>query len=609
MQRTLLFFILLLVVVSCKRNDLDQDIVRVKKLQLTERSCPIDSSLFYLKQAQRLIDNYDNFPDTLIIENIFRKGYYYKLKGKPDSASYFFNKTIELVHIPSTRARNYIYFRNAWETDESLNNYTNAISTAQKFIDVSSAPKRNTNNLVYAYNAMERFYLDLGNYNKALFYNELGRKSALETKDVNMFVVTSNSRANIHYKYFDNPDKAFNLLDSLNSIEVSLPIKKQLYRSYGVFYYFEGKYELAIPYYKKVIELSKKVQLYDLNYNLLESYNNITEAYIENKEYALAKKYLDSSKAIIEPNSFKEYVQFYNELLFRYNYRTKNDESILIDEYYSLIENSNKEYERKINEKLTALEFSNEQEQQAIIEKNKAETKTLQFIALSSILGALVLFGYFIFRQRRLNFEKQNLQIQQRLLRSQMNPHFIFNTLSVIQNQIKENKENANTYLLKFSRLLRLILENSLHNYVLIEDELESLRQYLDLQLLRFPNKFKYAINLVNFEEHDLLYIPPMLIQPFIENSIEHGFSGISTKGEISITLKLENNMLLCHIEDNGKGINDHQMRHKTSVSIGLISKFIRKVTNQKLYIINKKEHNPNNRGVLVKFLIPIKTN
>ena len=96
---------------------------------------------------------------------------------------------------------------------------------------------------------------------------------------------------------------------------------------------------------------------------------------------------------------------------------------------------------------------------------------------------------------------------------------------------------------------------------------------------------------------------------PIIENSIEHGFLGISTKGEILITLKLYNNMLICHIEDNGKGIKNDQTRYKTSVSIGLISKFIQKVTKQKLYIKNKKEHDPNSNGVLVKFLIPIKTN
>ena len=114
--------------------------------------------------------------------------------------------------------------------------------------------------------------------------------------------------------------------------------------------------------------------------------------------------------------------------------------------------------------------------------------------------------------------------MQQRLLRSQMNPHFTFNTLYAIQNQIKKDPEGAKDYMLKFSRLLRLILENSMQNYVQLEKEIDSLKKYMDLQLLRFPSKFNYQITLKDIEEDDLIFIPPMLMQPFVENSIEHGF-------------------------------------------------------------------------------------
>ena len=218
-----------------------------------------------------------------------------------------------------------------------------------------------------------------------------------------------------------------------------------------------------------------------------------------------------------------------------------------------------------------------------------------------------MLLGYLFYRQRRHKFEKQDLQMQQRLLRSQMNPHFMFNTLSAIQNQIKDNQEHAANYLLKFSRLLRLILENSLSNYVQIENELELLRKYIELQLLRFPEKFTYTIELEGLEEDELLFIPPMLIQPFVENSIEHGFIGIEKKGHINIKLALLDKWIACTIEDDGAGLNHLNNNYKKSVSTKLISQFIYKTTRNKITILDKKKEDRNTTGVLVKFLIPYK--
>ena len=194
--------------------------------------------------------------------------------------------------------------------------------------------------------------------------------------------------------------------------------------------------------------------------------------------------------------------------------------------------------------------------------------------------------------------------MQQRLLRSQMNPHFTFNTLSAIQDHFKQDKEGASSYLVKFSRLLRLILENSTRNYVPLESELEAIEKFMDLQLIRFPNLFIYDIELTNLERDDLVFIPPMLLQPFIENSIAHGFSGINRKGEISIKLELKEEFISCIIEDNGKGISDSGEIRKNTTSTRLISDFLRKATGKSLLISNKRDE----QGVVVSFLIPFKT-
>ena len=197
--------------------------------------------------------------------------------------------------------------------------------------------------------------------------------------------------------------------------------------------------------------------------------------------------------------------------------------------------------------------------------------------------------------------------MQQRLLRSQMNPHFTYNTLYAIQNHIKTDQDGAVKYLLKFSRLLRLILENSMQNYVALESELESLKKYMDLQLLRFPRKFTYDVQLNDLEEDELLFIPPMLMQPFVENSIEHGFHNMDDQGTISISLTRKKKFLECKIEDNGQGKVASNNKGKRSASTQLIANFLEKATKQKVQIQNKADIETNESGMIVTFLIPFK--
>ncbi|RZN84761.1 MAG: hypothetical protein EVB11_01535 [Winogradskyella sp.] len=604
-MRNFILFIIPLLFFCCDKNSLQDDISKIARLHDKAYNTVSDSALIYIKDAKILIENNSKLPDTLRIENIFKKGYYYLQTNKLDSASYYFHRTIDLIKGANNRERNRVYFQNTWETDEKLDNYKNAISAAQKLIDISN-PIDNNSDLLYAFNYLERVYLELGDFEKSLNYNTLVSNAAIDTKNIDMYVITASSKAITKY-YYSKKVEAFKLLDSLKLIECGLDAKRQLLRAYGILNYREEEYIKAIKYYKLVINLSKEIELEDYNYNMLESYNNISEAYIEAENYPIAKKYLDSTKSIIKPDSDSEYVLFYNELRFRYNYRTKNNEDELLDEYLDLLDENNKQHQQKINEELIALTLSNEKEQLAILQKNKAEIDKLKLLVLTSVLGLLIFIGYLLYRQRRFKFEREGLRMQQRLLRSQMNPHFMFNTLSVIQNQIKESKEHASNYLLKFSRLLRLILENSLNDYVQIENELESVRKYLDLQLVRFPDKFSYNIILENFEEEDLLFIPPMLIQPFVENSIEHGFIGINYKGVINIKLSLQDKWISCVIEDNGIGLKAPDSKLKGSVSVDLISKFILKTTKQKISITDRETESHNTSGVLVNFLIPYK--
>jgi LytS/YehU family sensor histidine kinase len=136
-----------------------------------------------------------------------------------------------------------------------------------------------------------------------------------------------------------------------------------------------------------------------------------------------------------------------------------------------------------------------------------------------------------------------------------MNPHFIFNALSNILNFVnREDKKNAANYLTSFSRLLRTTLESSREDYIVLEDEISNIKNYLDLQLLRYEDKFDYSIDVDEDIDKENAIIPPMLIQPFIENAIEHGIRHKEDKGHIFVRFKLENNKVICEVEDDGVG-------------------------------------------------------
>jgi tetratricopeptide (TPR) repeat protein len=146
-------------------------------------------------------------------------------------------------------------------------------------------------------------------------------------------------------------------------------------------------------------------------------------------------------------------------------------------------------------------------------------------------------------------------EITQANLRQQMNPHFIFNTLNSIQYYMYQHDKLAtNNYLTKFSSLMRKVLENSQYTSVPLRDELDALNLYLELEMIRFKDKFEYEIN-IDDEIDTLLYkVPTMLIQPYVENSISHGLMPNENKGHVKIDLKLEHEYILCTIEDNGIG-------------------------------------------------------
>ncbi len=151
--------------------------------------------------------------------------------------------------------------------------------------------------------------------------------------------------------------------------------------------------------------------------------------------------------------------------------------------------------------------------------------------------------------------EHKTVLLEQKLLRLQMNPHFIFNALSNIMNFMEEkNTNSAIRYLSTFSKLLRTTLESNRKDTILLEQEISGLTNYLELQKLRYEDKFEYAVEVDDRLDPEEVTIPPMLIQPFIENAIEHGIQQKQTTGHIKVRFMQKDDKIICEIEDDGVG-------------------------------------------------------
>lgn len=155
-----------------------------------------------------------------------------------------------------------------------------------------------------------------------------------------------------------------------------------------------------------------------------------------------------------------------------------------------------------------------------------------------------------------LQSKQKQAEIEMKALRAQMNPHFIFNSLNSINKYILKNDPvNASRYLTRFAKLIRLILDNSNSKEIALSDELEALKLYIEMESLRFTNKFTYQITVDENVRTDTLQVPPLIIQPYVENAIWHGLLHKEADAKLSVIIKKTNeNILQCTIEDNGIG-------------------------------------------------------
>ena len=207
-------------------------------------------------------------------------------------------------------------------------------------------------------------------------------------------------------------------------------------------------------------------------------------------------------------------------------------------------------------------------------------------ITSAILLISTAIYQYIKKLNKKLNTQRTILELERSALQAQMNPHFIFNSLASIQSLITQNKnESAEDFLIKFSRLVRTSLNQSSKTYISIEEEIEMINHYLEIESLRYDNTFEWFIEIDKEISIDECCIPPMIIQPFLENSLEHGINHIEDKGIIKIEITVLSDYILeCVVTDNGIGLEkSKELKFKSTESKGI------KLATDRLKIINKK--------------------
>jgi tetratricopeptide (TPR) repeat protein len=368
--------------------------------------------------------------------------------------------------------------------------------------------------------------------------------------------------------------------------------------------------------------------------------------YLQLKNYAAAESHLQRSLAIAKPLKARPLIRdTYYDLSSLYAAKKDFAAAYRYHQLYASLKDSvlNETTTAQLNELQVKYEAGEKDKQIQLLAKEKeiqqkeaARQSTLKkaFIAGLLLVCMLAILVVYVFRQRLKNqrmlaaknnelreadFSRQKTELEMKALRAQINPHFLFNCMNSINHLIiKGDTINASSYLTKFSKLLRLILENGEAHTVSLRSELDLLRSYIELEALRFKGRISYQISVDADIEPDSTYLPSMVLQPFVENAIWHGLmqKEESETGKLTIDVKEKNDSILCTIEDNGVGrekaaqLRNQSVLERKSFGMKITEDRLRLMSNGRrqefIYITDLKDGDARATGTRIEINIPI---
>ncbi|WP_103067929.1 tetratricopeptide repeat-containing sensor histidine kinase [Aquimarina sediminis] len=550
--------------------------------------------------------------DTIRINTLLEISYYYMDREVEKSLSYL-EEALEISKVLKDKKKegtvyNYLsrFYRKRGLSAEALESsiiakgIIDSFGTKQQKIAVNSE-------LLYTYGST-------GSIKKSL---ELG----LENLDLVKNDPPSSNKARMYY----NLGNVYSELEELDKAETAYQTAIEMCReikfirgemlmmnSLGALYKKQHRFKEATLYFNKIVDYYKSIN----NGGIAVAsplYHLATIQSLQGKHAESIPIYLEALE-LYEKAGQLAFVKFINQHLFiGYSILGDQKKATAANKVYVKIKDSIDSIERKkliadMKIKYETDKISAERET-AEVKASLAEAtskKNMNFLVAAVIIAALILLSSLFFfgrlnarkkaelitielreTQKRLALEKQYRDSELKALKAQMNPHFIFNALNSIQEYIVLNKKNeASDYLGKFADLIRTYLCHSDTGIISLQEEIDSLIMYLDLESLRFEDTLHYTVKVSEKLNKDLIYIPTMLIQPYIENALKHGLLHKKENRKLMISfLTSEEKNIQCVIEDNGVGrAKAKEFREKRNI---LHKSFAAKATEERLDLLN----------------------
>ena len=463
----------------------------------------------------------------------------------------------------------------------ALDYHTEALKIAYSVVDPSKTIRRS---IAVSQNSIGNIYLALKQYDLAI--TQFKKSLTIENEADNKLGLAINYH-NIGYAEEAKGNLDAALINYEKSLTYNNAINSEIGRvicdnSIGGIYLKKGDYKAAEPIIKEALE--KALELEDQFY-ISSSYLNLGHLQIELNQLSSAERNLKKALEIATSYNLKSSIAESSKLLSEIN-KKNGDFKTALNYYQKAVEiestiltQQNLQYVNDI-----AIEYENEDKNNQIkalalenekvtirLERNR---KILLYTSLSLVIIGIVLF--ILNRTKALKRDKHILTLEQDMLRSQMNPHFIFNSLNSIKLYIINNeKENAVYYLNKFSKLIRKILMASKEKETSLNDELETMKLYMNIENIRFSNEIDFQINVDESINTEITKVPSLVLQPFLENALWHGLSSKPEGKKVELNvIKKSADYINVEIIDNGIGrlasqkIKDNKKLKRKSVGI-----------------------------------------
>ncbi|NDV56625.1 histidine kinase [Bacteroides sp. 519] len=550
-----------------------QDSIPVQKISKRSAASKLSRSLEQDSSAQRIAEDYMKLAQQLAFQNDYAK-----------AETYYFQAASSFAKLKN-REQEALAFREMAKTQEYQLKFEEAIKSyikASKKTRLKDFSQVNTNDASRLQNR--------DNLVTQSRYIQSNIALNSKTQNRNDAVFAFQQMAQVNLEQADKTAAIGNLQNALELVkdepEESSKIKEEIAKVYVA----DEQFEQAISINQSLVEEAKKTadpvkevsQLQNLSQTYFQAQEaekaiaSLKDAYnvaIENNQTLVAKNVLQQlTQFYQDKKKSKEAMEVYADFVSRLDTLIKADSTLVDEKIFQLHE-----------DKIAQLEKERVLKDELINKKNVYNNMLLGFLIISLLLIIIIAKSLY-------SINKKNKKIALQSLRREMNPHFIFNSLNSVNQFIAQNNElEANKYLTSYSRLMRNIMENSNKDFITLTTEIDQLKKYLELEHLRFNDKFAYDIRIDDTLDTDSLYVPNMLIQPQLENAIWHGLRYKESKGMLTLSFVPASNRIKVEVEDNGIGLANskslkttHQKQHN---SRGLSN------TRERIQLLNKLYH------------------